>query len=158
LERYKTDSFGNKVIEILVKNPMQLFDSRDPAPYRERDLDDHLVEYIVSSAQEFSPATPIKLKILISDGSVPGAECESIATSIHNFFNYEADLAKSQLRKVFRDGRTFLIIGLVTLFFCFFASHFVEINFEFKIKPFVREGLLISGWVAIAQLVECFFV
>lgn len=156
MERYKTDSQGNKVIEIFVRSPMQLFDSRDPAPYRERDLDDHLVTYIVSSAQEFSLKTPVKLKILISDAGVPGAECESIATSIHNYFMYEADLAKSQLRKTFRDGRTFLFVGVATLFACFAASNFVETNFEFNIKPFVREGLLISGWVAMWRPIEVF--
>ncbi len=156
MERYKTDTDGSKIIEIFVKNPAQLFDSRDPAPYRERDLDDNLVTYILSSAQEFSLNTAIKLKVLISAAGVPGAECESIATSIHNYFTYEEDLAKSQLRKVFRDGRLFLLIGLATLFVCFLASNFVEANFEFNVKPFVREGLLISGWVAMWRPIEVF--
>lgn len=155
-DRYKTDADGNKIIEIFVKNPMQLFESRDPAPYRERDLDGDLAKYIISSAQEFSLATPFKLKILISEGNLAGAECESIAASIHTYFMYEADLAASQLRKTFRVGRTFLAVGLVALFLCVVASNFVEKNFEFDFKHFVSEGLLISGWVAMWRPIEVF--
>lgn len=155
-DRYKTDADGNKIIEIFVKNPMQLFESRDPAPYRERDLDEDLAKYIISSAQEFSQATPFRLKVLISDGTLAGAECESIATSIHTYFMYEAELAASQLRKTFRVGRTFLAVGLVALFLCVVASNFVETNLEFNFKHFVSEGLLISGWVAMWRPIEVF--
>ena len=35
--RYKIDD-GNIVIEVAIKNSRQLFNERDPAPFRERDL------------------------------------------------------------------------------------------------------------------------
>ena len=44
-KRYRT-SGDKSLIEVRVKNAQQLFDVRDPAPFRERDLDDDFVEYI----------------------------------------------------------------------------------------------------------------
>lgn len=147
---------GTKLIEIGVKNPKQLFDARDPAPFRERDLDEDLVTYILSSAQEYSLGTPLKLRVHISEASPSVPECESIAESIHNHFSYEADLAKGQLKKLFRNGRTFSLLGLTTLFFCFLLSNYIELHYDFDVKPFVREGLLISGWVAMWRPIEVF--
>ena len=51
--RYK-HAEGKRWIEVRVKSSQQLFDARDPAPFRERDLDDDFVEYILSSVREFA--------------------------------------------------------------------------------------------------------
>jgi len=50
--RYK-HAEGKRWIEVRIKSAQQLFDARDPAPFRERDLDDDFVEYILSSVSEF---------------------------------------------------------------------------------------------------------
>ncbi len=69
-KRYKT-SEGKKWIEVRVKSSQQLFDVRDPAPFRERDLDDDFTEYIFASAREFSISTPLKIVIHIEETETP---------------------------------------------------------------------------------------
>ena len=52
INRYKREK-ANVIIEIGVKNSRQLFNERDPAPFRERDLDPQFVIYLVSAVEEF---------------------------------------------------------------------------------------------------------
>ena len=48
---YRRDG-GRVCIDIRVRTAAQLFDGRDPAPFLERDLDQHAVEYILDAADE----------------------------------------------------------------------------------------------------------
>jgi hypothetical protein len=52
------------VIELRIEEIAQLFDTLDPFPFRERDLDKHAEEYIVSWAREF-PRISQSRKIII---------------------------------------------------------------------------------------------
>jgi hypothetical protein len=46
----------------------QLFNSMDPSPFIEKDLDDDAEEFIVSWAQEFPHNAPVKLRIYLDGG------------------------------------------------------------------------------------------
>ena len=48
-------------VEIRVEQIGQLFDTLDPFPFRERDLDEHAEEYIVGWAREFPRNRSIKI-------------------------------------------------------------------------------------------------
>lgn len=61
-KRYKTQG-GADLIEVNIREVQQLFDSRDPAPFRERDLDDDFVDYVVACAKELPAQHPIKILI-----------------------------------------------------------------------------------------------
>ena len=51
------------VIEIRLDNIHQLFNSMDPSPFHERDLDHDAEEFIVSWAQEYPVNEPLRLVI-----------------------------------------------------------------------------------------------
>jgi len=44
---------GAAAIEIRLSRPQQLFNSLDPSPFHERDLDDDAENYLVDSADEY---------------------------------------------------------------------------------------------------------
>jgi hypothetical protein len=48
-------------IEVFVDRIEQLFNSMDPSPFREKDLDRNADEFIVSWAQEFPLREPVSL-------------------------------------------------------------------------------------------------
>ncbi len=52
-------------ISLKLRDMNQLFNSMDPSPFIEKDLDDDAAEFIASWAQEFSPKAPIKLRIYL---------------------------------------------------------------------------------------------
>lgn len=54
----------------------QLFDNRDPAPFRDRDLDPGLVEYLLDGARDLASVTPLGVEIWLGtapSGDVPQA-------------------------------------------------------------------------------------
>lgn len=146
--RYRVEN-GKVCIELKLKNPYQIFDARDPAPFRERDLDDDAVKYIVSSANEFTLKTPLKLKIHLSDTMPDGMDAALIKDAIHTYFEYESDLLRRKLRQVFRQAQVFLMVGILALIVCLSLSHNIEqLGFDASWSRILREGFMISGWVA----------
>jgi hypothetical protein len=63
----------------------QLFNSMDPSPFIEKDLDDDAEEFIVSWAQEFSAKTPLKLRIYLEQWPSEDPK-ELIRTAVRNHF------------------------------------------------------------------------
>lgn len=64
--RYRVKD-GRAYIDLNVRSSRQLFDTRDPAPFHERDLDADAVEYILSAAQEIPRAQPLAVAVTISE-------------------------------------------------------------------------------------------
>jgi hypothetical protein len=67
----------------------QLFNSMDPSPFIEKDLDNDAEEFIVSWAQEFSPKAPIKLRIHLDQWPAEDPK-ELIRTAVRNHFDHRA--------------------------------------------------------------------
>ncbi|MGB2676157.1 MAG: hypothetical protein WAN12_03640, partial [Candidatus Acidiferrum sp.] len=65
-----TDGGHPHTIRLKLREMSQLFNSMDPSPFIEKDLDDDAEEFIVSWAQEFSPDDPIKLRIYLDQWPV----------------------------------------------------------------------------------------
>jgi len=66
MDRYKHEN-ESIIVEVGVKNSRQLFNERNPAPFRERDLDPQFVIYLVSAVEEFPLRAKMKIRILTSD-------------------------------------------------------------------------------------------
>lgn len=154
--RYKSEN-GVTIIEFGVKTVRQLFDARDPAPFRERDLDDDLVRYILSGVQEFSLSTPIRLRVQVSEESRSAVDLQSIRDAFQTHFEYEATLLRRRLIKTLQTGRMFFGIGVVTLVTCLsLAELVVGRGGDSALFGVLSEGLVISGWVAMWRPLEVF--
>ncbi len=64
-----TLSDAENVIEIRVDEIAQLFDTLDPYPFREKDLDHEAEEYIVGWARELPSDRPFRIVIHVPDNS-----------------------------------------------------------------------------------------
>src|SRR4051812_18491077 len=103
------------VIEVHVRELSQLFNSMDPSPFLDKDLDPDAEEVIVSWARELRDDTPIALLVHLDQASVVPNEARLLPESIHGYFKHRAELTQRRLRELFRQGRTSLVIGLVFL-------------------------------------------
>lgn len=153
--RYKFEK-ENIIVEVGVKNSRQLFNERDPAPFRERDLDPKFVIYLVSAIEEFPLRTKIKLRILTADESDTTPENSlTIRVAIQKYFQYESELAKAKLRKHHRTDRYFFLIGFFTLFVCLSLAQFISsVKLAPAITDIVSVGFIIIGWVAMWHPIE----
>lgn len=137
-----------------IKNPLQLFDARDPAPFRERDLDDDFVEYITTSAREFSSSTPLKVVIYIEEKESTTLPRDSIREAIHSYLNYRIDVQRSDLKSYIKRAQLFLLIGLIVLVICISVAQSLKIPAPPGPIGILREGIVIFGWVSIWKPIE----
>jgi len=143
-------------IEVRVTELKQLFDSMDPSPFRERDLDPHAEEFIVSWARELPRGAPLTLIVHV-DRITEEAHARALGSAINDFFRYRAEMSRRRLRELFRVGRVSLIIGLLSLTIAFGIGNLLgSVLADLRIGDLLREGVLIGGWVAMWRPLEIF--
>jgi hypothetical protein len=151
-----TSSQQKATIEININRLPQLFNSLDPSPFHERDLDQAAEEYIVGSAEEISHHRPLALVIHLPADQVPEPGTLNLADAIHNFFAYRETHERRRLRLLFRDGRVALAIGLGFLFCCVILRELIYSFEHSAASDIFGEGMLIIGWVAMWRPLEIF--
>jgi hypothetical protein len=103
-----------RLIEVSVREVGQLFNSMDPSPFKERDLDRDADDYIVSWAREYPLDAPVALRVHLQQW--PAADPTAlIADAVHHYYAYRASLADLEFRRIMKEGRLTLGIGLVFL-------------------------------------------
>jgi hypothetical protein len=154
--RYPREN-GFIIVDVAVKNSRQLFNERDPAPFRERDLDEEFVRYILNSVREFPLKAKMKIRVFINEETNQQVEQTTLQDAFHAYFNYESKLSRTKLRERLRVGRWFFLVGLGTLFTCLSISQFIEsAQTSTRISTIAQEGFVIIGWVAMWRPIEMF--
>ena len=143
-KRYKKIN-GKNTIEMNIKTADHLFDGRDPAPFREKDLDEDAAKYIITSLRELPEDQPAQLKIYITQPRYKSESEASLKEAIRKHFEYESEMKKSERRHIFKVAFRALMIGLTFLFFCIYFSSFINPDASLFHK-YINEGLHILGW------------
>ena len=151
--RYRVEN-GRWCIDIEVSQSRQLFDFRDPAPFRERDLDDDAVEYLLSAAEEIPRKHPLPIVVTISEEPEPRLEADAIAAAIRTHFLYEFDQVQRRLREHMRRGQMSLVAGLTILVAFLTLAEFILTFPSSTLRGILREGFVITGWVAMWRPLE----
>jgi hypothetical protein len=148
---------GCSVIEVHLRTLTQLFDSLDPSPFHERDLDGNAEEYIVESVQEQAVRGEIALVLYIDQPAGLPDEGRMVGEAIRVHFARRAQLLRRDLRQLLRRGWISLGIGLGFLAAVFLISQMIGgLMGESALATLPREGLLIVGWVAMWRPLEIF--
>jgi hypothetical protein len=143
-------------IQVRVSQLRQLFNSLDPAPFHEKDLDSDAEEYIVGSAREHGPDRPIRIVIHLPQEEAGAADVQQVEASIRNYFHYREDMARRELRLFLTGGRWRLATGVVALFLCLSLRELILGLSPGAVARVLAEGLLIGGWVAMWQPIQTF--
>ena len=143
-------------IEININRLPQLFNSLDPSPFRERDLDRDAEEYIISSAEDLSLHKPFTIVIHLPADQVSAPGASDLGHAIHNHFAYQEMQTRHRLRLLFRDGRIAFLIGSSFLVTCVLIREVALSVGIHTVAELVAEGVLIIGWVAMWRPLEIF--
>lgn len=152
--RSYTSEGGFALIDIRLHSSKQLFDARDPAPFRDRDLDDDFVEYLEASADEIPQASLLKLRLHLEEFSsdFTGPFFQEV---LSDFFQYKISIKRMQLRRFFETVRLFLFVGFLVLMGCLLTVRtLVPLIPWDALREILDEGILISGWVALWRPLE----
>jgi hypothetical protein len=143
-------------IEISLDKLQQLFNSLDPSPFHDRDLDHDAEEYIVGRAEEAPLHRPVNLVIHLPQDQLASADPPSLERAIHNYFAYEQEQSQRRLRLIFHDGRIALAIGIAFLFVCILIRQVAQSFGSGTASEIMSEGMLIAGWVAMWRPLDTF--
>ena len=141
---------GKIIIEIDLSSVQQLFNSFDPSPFHEKELDINAETYIVDMVDDFPLKTPFRLVIYLHGGPASGEEARTIAQAIRSHFRYRMLEQDLKLRTRFRHGRWALLVGLLFVTIAMIARHMVYsiLGSDHLVSQIIADSLLIIGWAA----------
>ncbi len=144
--RYRLEN-GKTCIDIRLKTAQQLFDTRDPAPFRKRDLEEDAVEYIVGAFEDLHAKAQVKIVFWVAE---PLSELtpDTLKEAVRAYFAYEVVRVQRRTQKHLKTGQIAPGMGLAILAaFLTMAelTHFLPVG---TLRQILREGLVIIGWVA----------
>jgi hypothetical protein len=142
-------------IELRLRELAQLFNSMDPSPFLDRDLDADAEEFIMSWAREHPKDREMELVIHLTTPPKPD-RMAGVEEAVHHYFSMRAQMKQHEFQQLLRRGRLSLVIGLLFLAGCLFLSGFSDRLGSGTAANIVREGLMIVGWVAMWRPLEIY--
>jgi hypothetical protein len=145
---------GGKIdINIRVHSARQWCDGRDPAPFRERDLDEQAVQYVIESVEDVSTRCELRLVVWITDEG-PSLGDVTIRAAVHAHFEYLLGRLDRQLHKHVRQGQIKFLVGFLVLAGFLTLSRLLDVLSDSTARRVVQEGLSIVAWVAMWRPLE----
>jgi hypothetical protein len=137
-------------LNLYLAETRQLFDSMDPAPFRERDLDPKAEAYVVDWAREAPARVPLRLVVHLGRETATEGTAAMLREAVDDHFRRRARATWARLRRLFREGRIAFVIGLGFLLAAIAIGEWIasRISSE-RYSILVQESLIILGWVAI---------
>ncbi|MCL5775730.1 hypothetical protein M1105_01795 [Limibaculum sp. FT325] len=136
------------VVEIRLRTLGQLFESLDPSPFHERDLDRQAEAYVMGWARELPRHAPLVLRIHLPPPEAAEARAADLGTAVANHFTTVAASAEAERRDLFRLGWRYLAISLPLLAVCLVLARVATaVMGDGPMAEFVSTGLAILGWV-----------
>jgi hypothetical protein len=144
-------------IEVRVHELGQIFNSLDPSPFTERDLDDDAEAYIVGWAREVDTGAPFRIVVHLPDGELQKARERGLESAICNYFGYRVGMLERDSSDLFRTGRRSLAVGIAVLAVCIGLGQALRTAFpDSAFAQVIAEGITIFGWVANWRPAEIF--
>lgn len=145
------------LIEVHVAELKQLFNSIDPSPFRNKDLDPRAEEFIIGWAKDLPNDAPLGLVVDLDRPAGLPDEAAVLRDAVHEFFSQRAHAYRRRLRELFRVGRKSLMIGLVVLAVAIALGDFLGSLLKGShVGEILRESLTIGGWVSMWRPLEVF--
>ena len=152
-----TSAEGTIEIAIRARTIAQLFNSFDPSPFREKDLDASVEEFLVSWVRELPPGAPFAIVVHLPPEEAAKPDAAGIGEAFAHYFHYRSETSEHELRELFRIGRRTLGIGVVALAACLVASQVVAALVPNRmVARVLEESLIIVGWVANWRPIEIY--
>jgi hypothetical protein len=138
------------VVRIKVRQLSQLFNSLDPSPFWDRDLDGEAADFIEEGFSDRLSADSWRLVVQVHEG---GTSSEDLQTALKSHYLRQANSARLALREHLWLGQ-FALAGGVAVFLISMAARALLRNSWAGISPWVEEGLVILAWLALWRPAE----
>ena len=139
---------GKILVEIKLSSINQLFNSFDPAPFHEKELDTAAEHYIVDTVNDFPTKTQFRIVIYLPPEHVTSESAKKIRPAIQNHFQYKTLVAERKFRSRAKYGRFTLLVGLSFLFISLMIGQYVLSVTTSIVTQVIATALMVTGWAA----------
>jgi hypothetical protein len=143
-------------IHIRLKSLDALFNSLDPSPLVERDLDDTVEDYVVDCVRDAPHGAPLELVLHLPDGKAARIDGGAVGQSVAHYFSFLRDRQARRIRRLLHEGRQAALVGFLFLAGCTLGAQAAKSIYGGAMGALLGEGLLIIGWVASWRPVSIF--
>ena len=151
-----TDASKAQHLELRVREIGQLFNSMDPTPFLNKDLDREAEAFIETWALGLPPDSQLHLTIHVEHLPAEGDPTVLMTDAIHNYFDHKAGLVRGDLKQLLKQGRLSLVIGMSFVTVCLIAADAIAHLGTSTAVTIARESLTIVGWVAMWRPLQTF--
>jgi hypothetical protein len=145
---------NDTLIEIRLREARQLFHTLDPAPFREKDLDEAAEQYLLEACREAGTHRPLRLVVHLPQAEAESDAARTLADAVHNYFAYRERQLRADTLRLLRFGAISFVIGFGFLMACLGLRSWLVARPLRVDRAIVDEGLLILGWVAMWRPTE----
>jgi hypothetical protein len=141
---------GSAVVNIHVRDLSQLFNSLDPSPFWDRDLDREAAEFIEGEFSEKLSADTWNLYVH-AHGS--GTSPKDLQTALENYYGRMASSARRALREHLWSSE-WTLVGGVVVFLLSMGLRTLLGQLLGRLPQILDEGLIILAWLALWRPAE----
>ena len=147
----------DSVVKMHINELTQLFNSLDPSPFYEKEIDRNAEEYIVRSTQELPGKSPVALVVYLDTTTTAPDEARMLREAIHVHFARQLQRFRRELRQLINRGWISLGIGLAFLGTCLIGGEIVSQAIgRSHVTSVLQDSLVIGAWVAMWRPLEIF--
>ena len=151
MERSEDSSESANSLELRITHAGQLFETLDPSPFWDRDLDQDAANYIEHAYVAATGDPPKTIRVL-----VPESERHNVSHfegALKAYFTREAESARYELREHLRMA--LIGLGAAIVFWIFAIGLHQWLSKVWNPLPLVlNEGLIVIAWVALWRPAE----
>ena len=137
-------------VTIRVRELTQLFNSFDPSPFWDRDLDQKAAEFIEDEFTDKHPAAHWHLHVHAHDGDASEADLQA---AIKRYYERMAVSTHFKLREQMRISEIALLAGVIVFSVCTSLRSILQ-GTAHTLPRGVEEGLIILAWIALWRPIE----
>jgi hypothetical protein len=141
---------SSATVSIHVRNLAQLFNSLDPSPFWDRDLDRDAAQFIEEEFSEKLSADVWHLHVHAQEGVALAADLQA---AVEHYYERMATSARRHLRDQVRTGRLALLGGL-GIFLLSMSARSILQGVMHSVPQMLDEGLIILAWLALWRPAE----
>jgi hypothetical protein len=143
-------------LALRVREIAQLFNSMDPTPFLNKDLDPGANAFIETWASVYPSNSHFHITIHLEQWPEDGDPTRMLTEAIHNHFSYKAGQTRKSLKHLLLQGRISFAIGIVFVSLCLLGANAIGRLGDFEGYTIARESLTIVGWVAMWRPMQIF--
>ena len=143
----KADSHHPSVVSVRVRRLGQLFNSFDPSPFWDRDLDQHAAEFIEGEFLDRPRDRPWALNVTTLDAE--GFVEHDVQEAVKRYYARSADSTRRRTRERYRIGQWSLALGIAVFAICMLAREIIGDLYSGPAPMALDEGLIVLAWIAL---------